>query len=103
MNCKQNLINIFEKYISAVNIIMDSKVNKVLLKNKTIKRRIAIDVYKIFYIISTLTGCETQKSQNNDIQTTNDISTEVTDNGDNTTNTNSSGKNTDSSTTLPIK
>ncbi|MBN1052379.1 hypothetical protein DV092_10070 [Clostridium botulinum] len=59
---------------------MDSKVNKVLLKNKTIKRRIAIEVYKNFYIISTLTGCETQKSQNNDIQTTNDISTEVTDN-----------------------
>ncbi len=47
-------------------------------------------MYKNFYIISTLTGCETQKSQNNDIQTTNDISTEVTDNGDNTTNTNSS-------------
>ncbi|WP_315082028.1 hypothetical protein [uncultured Clostridium sp.] len=51
-------------------------------------------------LLVTLTGCVTQKSQNNDSQTNNDTSTEATDKGNNTTNTNtnSSAKNTDSST-----
>ncbi|NFG42755.1 hypothetical protein FC789_16755 [Clostridium botulinum] len=54
-------------------------------------------IFILVALLVTLTGCGTEKSQNNHIQTNNDISTEATDKQDNTTNINSSEKNTDNS------
>lgn len=57
-------------------------------------------IFILVALLVTLTGCGTEKSQNNHLQTNNDISTEATDTEDNTTNnnTNSSEKNTDNNT-----
>ncbi|WP_252238947.1 hypothetical protein [Clostridium sp. VAP51] len=57
-------------------------------------------IFILIALLVTLTGCGTEKSQNNHIQTNNDISTEATDKQDNTTNnnTNSSEKITDNNT-----
>ncbi|MBY6780422.1 hypothetical protein FDB15_16625 [Clostridium botulinum] len=57
-------------------------------------------IFILVALLVTLTGCGTEKSQNNDIQTNNDISTEATDTEDNTTNnnTNSSEKITNNNT-----
>ncbi|NFI93595.1 hypothetical protein FC961_04145 [Clostridium botulinum] len=51
-------------------------------------------IFILVALLVTLTGCGTEKSQNNHIQTNNDISTEATDKQDNTTNKVNSNNNT---------